>query len=306
MAQEAAAKGAAPSYPVMLVTGLSGAGKTTALNVLEDLRFFCVDGLPAGLLPKLLDLFGQQMSTTYRGLALGVDLRQQSALSEWKQAMNNLRAEGARPHVVFLTARPEVLRLRYSATRRPHPLERPGVGLEKAIAEETQMLAEVRQDADTLVDTSNFTLHDLRRLLQSTWDSLEEVQSGMRVHLISFGFKFGVPLEADLLFDLRFLPNPYFDCSLRPLSGKDSLVAEYVLGGETGREAVRRFLDFLLYLLPLYAAEGRYRMTIALGCTGGQHRSVSLTEAIFRALEQHGYAVFVEHRHLELSCRENA
>ncbi len=287
------------SFSVIVVTGLSGSGKSTALKVFEDLGFFVVDGLPVGMTQKLVALFREQDSK-HRGLVLGLDLRQLDFPEEWRQAFTELKDAGVRVHIVFLEARlPELVR-RYATTRRPHPLESQSLGLEQALEAEKVLLDPLRKRADLVLDTTNYSIHDLRRAIQEKWTSLEQEVGVLRVHIISFGFKYGVPIESDLLFDLRFLPNPYFDKDLRPLSGKDKPVADFVLAKDPGRTFRKRFLGFLSYLFPLYLAEGRYRVTLALGCTGGRHRSVAVSELVCKAMRRKGYAVTLEHRHLEL------
>lgn len=287
------------NFSVIVVTGLSGSGKSTALKVFEDLGFFVVDGLPVGMTPKLVALFREQDSK-HRGLVLGLDLRQIDFPEEWRQAFTELKDQGVRIHIVFLEVRlPELVR-RYATTRRPHPLESQSLGLEQALEAEKVLLDPLRKRADLVLDTTDYSIHDLRRAIQEKWTSLEQEVGVLRVHIISFGFKYGVPIESDLLFDLRFLPNPYFDKDLRPLSGKDRPVADFVLAQDPGRTFRRRFLNFLSYLLPLYLAEGRYRVTLALGCTGGRHRSVAVSELVCTAMRRKGYAVTLEHRHLEL------
>jgi UPF0042 nucleotide-binding protein len=287
------------SFSVIVVTGLSGSGKSTALKVFEDLGFFVVDGLPVGMTQKLVALFREQDSK-HRGLVLGLDLRQLDFPEEWRQAFTDLKDAGVRVHIVFLEARlPELVR-RYATTRRPHPLESQSLGLEQALEAEKVLLDPLRKRADLVLDTTNYSIHDLRRAIQEKWTSLEQEVGVLRVHIISFGFKYGVPIESDLLFDLRFLPNPYFDGELRPLSGKDKPVADFVLAKDPGRTFRKRFLGFLAYLFPLSLAEGRYRVTLALGCTGGRHRSVAVSELVCKAMRRKGYAVTLEHRHLEL------
>ncbi|MGE4553285.1 MAG: RNase adapter RapZ [Desulfovibrionaceae bacterium] len=287
------------AFSVIVVTGLSGAGKSTALRVFEDLGFFCIDGLPAGILPKLAGMF-QGLDRQYRGLALGMDLRQRNFPEEWDQAASELEALGVQVQVVFLESRPDVLLKRYAQTRRPHPLECRNLGLEQALELERQLLSRIRKSAELVIDTTGFSIHDLRRVIQEKWATLREQSGAMRVHIVSFGFKYGLPIDADLVFDMRFLPNPYFDETLRPLSGKDPAVAEFALGNDMGREFLQKFQEFLVYLLPLYVHEGRYRVTLGIGCTGGRHRSVAVAETVFQELKQKGYAVTLEHRHLEL------
>jgi len=286
-------------FPVVVVTGISGSGKSTALNVFEDLGFFCIDGLPSGMSPKIAELILKQDSQ-YRGLALGMDMRQPEFLDGWDDALNELGDMGITPQVLFLEARMSELVRRYATTRRPHPLESRDLGLDQALDQEKGLLESIRSKAEMVLDTSDYSIHDLRRVIQTKWSAIEELGRGMRVHIISFGFKYGVPTEADLVFDLRFLPNPYFEKELRTLSGVDSAISEYVLGSEVGAEFNDRFLDFISYMLPLYADEGRYRITLALGCTGGRHRSVSVAESVLATLKKKGYAVTIEHRHMEL------
>ena len=287
------------AFSIIVVTGLSGAGKSTALRVFEDLGFFCIDGLPAGMLPKLAGMF-QGLDQQYRGLALGMDLRQRNFPEEWDQAASELAALGVQAQVVFLESKMDVLLKRYAQTRRPHPLESSNLGLEQALEQERQLLSRIRKGAELVIDTTGLSIHDLRRIIQEKWASLREQSGAMRVHIVSFGYKYGLPIDADLVFDMRFLPNPYFDEALRPLSGKDAAVAEFALGNDVGREFLQKFHDFLVYLLPLYVREGRYRVTMGIGCTGGRHRSVAVAETVFQELKQKGYAVTLEHRHLEL------
>lgn len=287
-------------FPVVIITGLSGSGKSTALRVFEDLRFFCVDGLPASMVPKLVSLFESRDSSRYRGLALGMDVRQLDFANDWTQALEELERIGVNPRVVFLEAGVETLFRRYAETRRPHPLESGDRSLDQALEEERRLLDPMRESADLVIDTTAYSIHDLRRQLQESYQSDGLQGGGLRLNLISFGFKYGPPREADLVFDLRFLPNPYFDPKLRPMSGKDKAVAEYVLQHETGRQFIEKLLDFLTFVLPLYAKEGRYRLTIGLGCTGGRHRSVAVTERIHAELNRLGFNTSLEHRHLEL------
>lgn len=300
-----AGKERAPS--LLVVCGLSGAGKSTVLQVLEDLDFFTADGLPPALIPECCRMFRNPGMEHFRGMALGVDFRRGGTIQDLDAALSKVgsrsprEGEGAsRPALLFLEASPEVILRRYATTRRPHPLEREGLGLEEAMREERRRLAKVRDAADIVLDTSRFTLHDLRREIQRRWNETEAASHAMRVNLISFGFKYGVPSEADMIFDLRCLPNPHFVEELRPLTGQNKAVADYVFASGDARAFRDRFLDFLRFSLPYYDVEGRYRLTIGLGCTGGRHRSVAMTEAVAKALRQEGYVVGVEHRHSSL------
>ncbi len=287
------------NFPVVVVTGISGSGKSTALKVFEDLVFFCVDGLPGGMAAKIANLILSQDSQ-YRGLAFGMDMRQLEFVDGWNDALGELNALGVHSQVLFLEAKHAELVRRYATTRRLHPLESQSLGLEQALEKERELLGPIREKAELVLDTTDYSIHDLRRVIQKKWTAIEEFGRGMRVHIITFGFKYGVPAEADFVFDLRFLPNPYFEKNLRVLSGVDKDIQEYVLGSEVGKTFNKKFLDFIFYMLPLYADEGRYRITLALGCTGGKHRSVSVAESVLAALRKKGYAVTIEHRHMEL------
>ncbi len=287
-------------FPVLILTGLSGAGKSTALKVFEDLGFFCVDGLPISMLSRLIALFKLENPRAYRGIALGMDIRQHVFLQEWQQALQWLESEGLEAQVIFLEADLDTLLKRYATTRRLHPLESQDMGLEQALENERKLLAPLREQASLVLETSKYSVHDLRRHLQEKWKFIGTVSQGLRVRVVSFGFKYGVPKEADLVFDLRFLPNPYFISEFKALSGQDQDVIQYVLSEEPGYTFLVKFLDFLFYILPLYAREGRYRLNVALGCTGGRHRSVAVAEKVWESLKGHGYQASLEHRHLEL------
>ena len=290
---------ASNNFSIVVVTGLSGAGKSTALRVFEDLGFFCVDGLPASMLPKLASFF-QGRDHEHRGLVLGMDLRQQDFPRQWSEASRELEEQGVRAQIVFLEAKLESLVKRYAQTRRPHPLESQNMSLDKALEQERSLLAPIRDQAELVIDTTDYSIHDLRRVIQEKWAVLRDRSGALRIHIISFGFKYGLPLDADLIFDLRFLPNPYFEPELKPMSGENKAVADYVLESDSGREFMPKFLDFLKFILPMYAREGRFRVSLAMGCTGGRHRSVAVSELAFDELTRAGYAATLEHRHCEL------
>ena len=285
---------------VCIVTGLSGAGKSTAVQVFEDLRYFAVDGLPASLAPEMAAMRERPSMSHFMGIALGMDMRQSNFPDEINDALSVMAAKGIRPLLLFLEADAQELMRRYATTRRPHPLEREGMGLEAALAAERNRLRPLREMADLVIDTSRFSIHDLRRSIQKRWSGNKDKLRAIRVNVISFGFKYGVPREADTVFDLRFLPNPYFVEELRPLCGKDKAVADYVFASPSAVEFRKKLLDLLFFMLPLMEAEGRYRITIAVGCTGGRHRSVAMAEELSQALRQADYPTSLEHRHLEL------
>ena len=228
-----------------------------------------------------------------------MDVRQGDLL-DIEQTLMNLSSHNIHPRLLFVTADAAVLMRRYAATRRPHPLEREGMGLEAAMEAERRRLQPLLSMADMILDTASFSIHDLRRAVQQHWGEMQGLRRTLKINLISFGFKYGVPKEADLVFDLRFLPNPYFVDALRPLSGKDAVVREYVFAQPWTRKFRTHFFTFIRSLLPLYDADGRYRLSIAIGCTGGRHRSVSMTEELYKALQTSNYSISLEHRHLEL------
>lgn len=286
--------------PVIILTGLSGSGKSSALGVFEDMGFFTVDGLPAVLTAQMVRMVADAPLSHYCGLVIGMDLRQGDFVHEYEKALVDLRVAGFSPRTVFLEARPDTLMKRYATTRRPHPLEKEGLGLEQALEEERSRLARLRKTADVVIDTSGHSIHDLRRVIQAKWNALRDLKRAMRVHLISFGFKYGTPAEADMLFDLRFLPNPYFVPELKEFSGQDAPVANYVLDHEPGMTFFQRLADFLEYILAQNEVEGRFRLTVAIGCTGGRHRSVAIAEALNKRLVEAGYTCSLEHRHLNL------
>lgn len=292
-------------FPVIILTGLSGAGKTSVIKVFEDLGFFSIDGLPLEIAPQVLPLLGAQALASYRGLVLRLDLSRHGHSRNLTGELADLRGMGDNIRILFIDADNETIMRRYATTRRPHPLDKSeedpdGIGLEQAVVLEREYLAPILNMSDMVIDTSAFSIHDLRRFVQQHFSVIYDQTPPLRVHLISFGFKYGIPAEAEMMFDLRFLPNPYFVQSLQPMSGLERDVADYVLEHEPGKGFIVRLTDFLQYLLPLYQDEGRYRVTLAFGCTGGRHRSVAVTERVSAALKKLGFAVSVEHRHLEL------
>ena len=290
------------SFPLIIVAGLSGAGKSTVLHVFEDMGYFTVDGLPADLVSDMFNVLNQDSLARYKGLVMGVDTREPGYFNLLHRELVKIEPEGLTPFILFIEASPEALMLRYATTRRPHPLEREGFSLEQAMLEEKQRLASMRDTADLVLDTSSYTIHDLRRAIQNKWSNLQ-AQEGLRllrVNLISFGFKYGLPAEAEMAFDLRFLPNPYFVSELKELTGRSAKVADYVLGSKEGGKFYSKLETFLFDILPMYEAEGRFRVSVAIGCTGGKHRSVAFAEALNNALIKAGYLVTLEHRHMAL------
>ena len=279
----------------VVMTGLSGSGKTLAGDCLEDLGFFCVDNLPAQLIPPFYDLIRTSSPAIDRA-ALVVDVREATFLAKFPEILAQLRSAGAPIELVFFECSEEVQRRRFSETRRPHPLANPGMSLDEAIRAERASLAEIRLAADRVIDTSRFTAHQLRSFLKHSYAPQGAGQ--INVHVMSFGFKYGGAAEADLMFDVRFLPNPYFVDGLRALSGLDDDVREFVERQPDTPEFQRRLYDLMDFLVPRYITEGKSYLTIAIGCTGGKHRSVALSEALATRLREGGLAVHVSHRDL--------
>ena len=273
----------------LIITGLSGAGKTTALRAVEDLGFYCVDNLPFSLLGQFVDTMKAEPGVDRA--ALVVDARLRSSLSEYIQAFTALQARGDLLELVYLDARDEVLTQRFSQTRRRHPLG--GDDLSAGITRERDLLAGLRDRATHCLDTSDLTVHQLKGVFQDRYALHDSV--GLVVSFTSFGFRYGLPTHADLVFDVRFLQNPYFVEELRPLTGEDPRVANYVLGNEDAEQLMEHVEGMLAFLLPRYEAEGKVYLTVAIGCTGGQHRSVAIAEELARRVGQ-GRAVMVRHR----------
>jgi UPF0042 nucleotide-binding protein len=280
---------------VVVVSGLAGAGKSTAARALEDLGYFCVDNLPAALMGVLVNLAessGGQLSR----VALVVDAREGRFLEPFPETFQKLRANVEEVSLLFLDAADQTLIQRFSETRRRHPLAPEGGSVADGIAAERAVLSPVRDLADQVIDTSRFTVHDLKRLVTERYGAVGS--TGLTVTLLSFGFKHGLPSEVDLCLDVRFLPNPFFVEGLRAGTGQDPAVARYVLDRPVAQEFVDRTTDLLRFLLPQYAREGRRYLTVGVGCTGGQHRSVALAEEMGRRLTASGLVVRVRHREL--------
>lgn len=276
---------------LVILTGISGAGKASALKAFEDLGFHCVDNLPLELLPGFAALVSQ--SAAAERAAIVVDVREGPTLDRLPEILKNVRTL-LHTRVVFLDAQDAVLVRRYSETRRPHPLGRMET-VSRSIVEERQLLDPIRNVADTLIDTSNFNVHELRAHIQRRF-SREDRSKHLLISSLSFGFKNGIPLDADLVFDVRFLPNPHFVPEFRKQTGLDPKVAAYVRRFKQTREFLDKVTDMMLYLLPHYISEGKSYLTVAFGCTGGQHRSVMMAEEMAKRLKKAGYQVKSLHR----------
>jgi len=281
---------------LVILTGVSGSGKTTALRALEDAGFYCVDNLPAVLLDRLLDLSGHTAGEVSR-IAAVVDARDTRFLGEAPRVIGELRARGVELTVLFLDCDDEALVRRYSETRRRHPMAGEGGTVVDGIAAERRALEGLRGLADEVVDSTALNVHDLKRLVARRFSSGEGARLGVTV--VSFGFRYGLPTHADLVLDVRFLPNPYFVPALRSHVGTEPDVRDYVLGQADAQAFLDRLVDFGAFLLPRYRTEGKSYLTIAIGCTGGKHRSVAIAGELARRLEAAGQAVRLWHRDIE-------
>jgi len=279
---------------LVILTGMSGSGKSTVLKTFEDLGFYCVDNLPVALIPTFSELNLQAGSEIQRA-ALLVDAREGEQLAKLPAILKQLRRENTAT-LVFIEASDEALIRRFSETRRPHPLghHRP---VREGLRRERVLMEPIRKLADVVIDTSRFNVHELRQFITHRFQQTD--RKPMMVSVVSFGYKFGTPADADLMFDVRFLPNPHFIPRLRKFSGRDSRVARYIRSFPQTGEFLRRAEGLLTFLIPHYIGEGKSYLTIAFGCTGGKHRSVMMAEAVQKALHRRGYASKVVHRDIE-------
>lgn len=281
------------SRQFVILTGLSGSGKGSVLNTFEDLGFYCVDNLPVALIPTFIELYSQ--GREIERAAVLVDAREGENIDRLPAMVRELK-DSHQATLVFIEASDAVLQRRFSETRRPHPLGH-GHQVLQGIREERRRMASIRRLADVVIDTSKFTVHELRQLVIDRFEKAS--QHPLLVSVVSFGFRYGIPADADLVFDVRFLPNPHFVPRLRPYSGKDARVARYIRSFPQTGEFLRRIESLLAYLIPHYIREGKSYLTIALGCTGGRHRSVALAEVIRRAIQRRGYSAKVVHRDID-------
>jgi len=277
---------------LVVLSGVSGAGKTLALQTLEDIGYFCIDNLP----PSMLEWLRERVQSGQR-VAVVVDTRAGEPLERAETALLAMRGDGLHAEVLFLDCADEVLIRRFKETRRPHPLAGIEPSLPKAIRKERELLAPLKAIADQTIDTTLFRPQDLREAIRGLYSDAK-MQSPLRVRVVSFGFKYGVPADADLVFDVRFLRNPHYVPKLQPKPGTDPAVREYVLGDAETQEFLEMVRNFLAYLLPRYAREGKAYLTVGLGCTGGRHRSVVLSEELGAWFAAQGYRASVEHRDL--------
>ena len=280
---------------IIIISGISGSGKSTALKTLEDLGFFCVDNLPILLLPKFIELCTGSTHTIQR-VGLVMDVREKTFLKEYSPTIQTLQEAGYTVEQIFLDCSDETIIKRFSETRRHHPLVE-GSSVQEGLKRERVMLSEVKSNADRILDTSSMNVHQLRKVFEDIFTGL--ARRTMALNFLSFGYKYGVPIDVDLVMDVRFLPNPYFVNGLKELNGNDERVSDYVLQWPETQEFIQRFTELLTMLIPLYEREGKSYLTVAIGCTGGRHRSVTLAEALKKMYAGNREKVAVIHRDID-------
>ncbi|KAB2952090.1 RNase adapter RapZ [Heliorestis acidaminivorans] len=281
---------------VVIITGLSGAGKSQAIRVFEDLGFFCVDNLPPNLLPKFGELIVQSTGKIKK-IALVIDIRGREFFSSLNEGLDELQRQGLGSEIFFLEASDETLIRRFKESRRRHPLSESGRILD-GIQRERTILSDLRGRANWIIDTTDLSVQNLRRQIVDMF-AQEEEKGNMKITLMSFGFKYGVPRDVDLLMDVRFLPNPHYIPELKPLTGNDEAVQNYVMKSQATRLFLRKFYSLLRFLIPHYVKEGKSHLVIAIGCTGGKHRSVTLANRLAQSLSKQNYSLTAKHRDIE-------
>ncbi|TAH73828.1 MAG: RNase adapter RapZ [Anaerolineaceae bacterium] len=278
----------------VIVTGMSGAGKSSVLKMLEDAGFFCVDNLPIKLVKKFVKLI---MQGNHDKVALGLDIRSGQSLDELDVVLKDMKNAGYPYEILFLDCSPEVLVKRYKETRRLHPLSQTG-RVDKGIEMEREKLDFLRKKADVIIDTSHLLIRELKTQIDTIYIEDKNFKNFM-IMILSFGFKYGIPVDSDLVFDVRFLPNPFYVSELKTKTGMDSEVKEFVMSSEAAKQFMNKLEDMLRFLIPHYISEGKNQLVISIGCTGGQHRSVTLTNEITERLAGLGYGIKTEHRDID-------
>jgi len=285
------------NHKIIIITGLSGSGKSTAVAAFEDAGFYCVDNMPVDLLPKFLEL-PIESESEITGLALVMDLREKGFLSKYKDVFDSLRHKGHNFEILFLEADEQILLQRYSQTRRQHPISQ-GKGVLESIRAEKQMLKDLKKAADNVINTSHYNVHELKSIILNIAQKVIELVP-MYIKIVSFGFKYGIPHDADVIIDVRFLPNPYFVSELKALDGETQQVKNYVLEKKESRIFLDKYIDLLDYLIPLYEKEGKAYLTLAVGCTGGRHRSVVIARTIYEHINASELQIEMTHRDIRL------
>ncbi len=278
----------------VILTGMSGAGKSTAIKMMEDIGFYCVDNLPIPLLEKFVELSGQENAELQK-VAVGIDIRNGQALGELREELDKIRGRGITYEILFLDAEDSVLVKRYKETRRNHPLAG-GERVDRGIAAERRRVAFLKENADYIIDTSRLLTRELKAELDKIFVQNQDYKN-LFITVLSFGFKYGIPADSDLVFDVRFLPNPYYVEGLRAKTGNDAEIKEYVLQFPEAHEFLGKLTDMLNFLIPNYIAEGKNQLVISIGCTGGKHRSVTLANELYKSLsDRTGFGLKIEHR----------
>lgn len=284
----------------VIVTGMSGAGKTSVLKFLEDINFFCVDNLPPALLPKFAELCYEQEGEIER-VAMGIDIRGGKLFNDLFQVLFSLQERGYEYEILFLDASDDVLIKRYKETRRTHPLSKGG-SIQEGIQKERAMLKEVKTKATYIIDTSQILTRQLKEQINRIFVENQNFES-LVITIRSFGFKYGIPADSDLVFDVRFLPNPFYIQELKEMTGNDEPVSSYVMNFKESQTFLQKMVDMLEFLIPLYIKEGKNSLVISIGCTGGKHRSVTLANALYQALGRERHALLLEHHDIEKDAR---
>ncbi|MBR4014743.1 MAG: RNase adapter RapZ [Anaerotignum sp.] len=284
----------------VIVTGMSGAGKTSVLKFLEDINFFCVDNLPPALLPKFAELCYEQEGEIER-VAMGIDIRGGKLFNDLFQVLFSLQERGYEYEILFLDASDDVLIKRYKETRRTHPLSKGG-SIQEGIQKERAMLKEVKTKATYIIDTSQILTRQLKEQINRIFVENQNFES-LVITIRSFGFKYGIPADSDLVFDVRFLPNPFYIQELKEMTGNDEPVSSYVMNFKESRTFLQKMVDMLEFLIPLYIKEGKNSLVISIGCTGGKHRSVTLANALYQTLGRERHALLLEHHDIEKDAR---
>ena len=284
----------------VIVTGMSGAGKTSVLKFLEDINFFCVDNLPPALLPKFAELCYEQEGEIER-VAMGIDIRGGKLFNDLFEVLSSLQEKGYEYEILFLDASDEVLIKRYKETRRSHPLSKNG-SIHEGIQKEREMLRDVKAKATYIIDTSQVLTRQLKEQINGIFVENKNHEN-LVITIQSFGFKYGIPTDSDLVFDVRFLPNPFYIQELKELTGNDEPVSSYVMNFEESQIFLRKLVDMVEFLIPLYIKEGKNNLVISIGCTGGKHRSVTLANALYNALGQEKHMLLLQHHDIEKDAR---
>lgn len=284
----------------VIVTGISGAGKTSVLKFLEDINFYCVDNLPPALLPKFAELCYEQEGEIDR-VAMGIDIRGGKLFNDLFQVLSGLQEKGYEYEILFLDASDEVLIKRYKESRRSHPLSRGG-SIQEGIQKERMMLKEVKEKATYIIDTSQILTRQLKEQINRIFVENQKYEN-LVITIQSFGFKYGIPSDSDLVFDVRFLPNPFYIQELKELTGNDAPVSSYVMNFEESRLFLEKLVDMLEFLIPHYIKEGKNSLVISIGCTGGKHRSVTLANALYAALGAEEHTLLLKHQDIEKDAR---